>query len=41
MNKAIELEGTHYMKDAKGALVPISLIRPADLKAFEDPLRTL
>ncbi|MDD9330790.1 MAG: DUF3164 family protein, partial [Bartonella sp.] len=31
MNPQIELEGTRYMKDAKGALVPVSLIRPADL----------
>ncbi|ENN94038.1 DUF3164 family protein [Bartonella vinsonii] len=31
MNQPIELEGTHYMKDSKGALVPVSLIRPADL----------
>ncbi|WP_336288662.1 DUF3164 family protein [Bartonella sp. CB60] len=31
MNKQIELEGTHYMKDAKGALVPVNMIRPVDL----------
>ncbi|WP_375673322.1 DUF3164 family protein, partial [Bartonella sp. CL25QHWL] len=31
MNPQIELEGTRYMKDAKGALVPVNLIRPADL----------
>ncbi|VEJ44884.1 DUF3164 family protein [Bartonella vinsonii] len=31
INQPIELEGTHYMKDSKGALVPVSLIRPADL----------
>ncbi|WP_317993201.1 DUF3164 family protein [Bartonella gliris] len=31
MNQPIELEGTHYMKDAQGALMPVSLIRPADL----------
>ncbi|WP_425277465.1 DUF3164 family protein, partial [Bartonella queenslandensis] len=31
MDQQIELEGTRYMKDAKGALVPVSLIRPADL----------
>ncbi|WP_142417219.1 DUF3164 family protein [Bartonella massiliensis] len=31
MNKQIELDGTRYMKDAKGALVPVDMIRPADL----------
>ncbi|KEG17066.1 hypothetical protein H705_00959 [Bartonella bacilliformis Cond044] len=31
MNQQIELEGTHYMKDARGALVPMSMIRPVDL----------